>query len=412
MVKIGTRKRGKTWQYYFQLASVDGTRKWKTGSGYRTKAEALAAGTQALADYNATGIAFKASEQSVADYFDYWTEHYVEKELAETTINSYKKRIRLYIKPYIGSYKLKNIQGETLRNFLAELHQTGMSRNTLTCIKGMLTSAFGYATVQAKFISVDPSYKLTLPNKRKDVEVGTRTDEHIFVEEDMWNEIIERFPEGHPSHLPLVLGYYCGLRLGEVYGLTWDCVDFENKTITINKQMQEPSGCGNWLLYGPKYDSYRTIAVSDNVLALLKRTLEAQLADQDTCGEYYKKIYMNYDEENHTLLPATDLRPVHFVNAKQGGLMAHPRNMQHTSRVIHGKTKNSKLISEEWDFHSLRHTHATILDEAGVSMPLIQKRLGHINIQTTRRYTNHVTKKMLSILDEVINRVNIDNKSD
>lgn len=116
-----------------------------------------AAGTKALAEYNSTGIAFKVSEQSVADYFDYWMEHYVEQELAETTVNTYKKRIRLYIKPYIGSYKLKNVQGETLRNFLAELHRTGMSRNTLTCIKGMLTSAFGMQTVQAKFF-VDPSY--------------------------------------------------------------------------------------------------------------------------------------------------------------------------------------------------------------------------------------------------------------
>ena len=113
MGKIGTRKRGKTWQYYFQLASVDGTRKWKTGSGYRTKAEALAAGTQALAEYNATGIAFKASEQSVADYFDYWIENYAERELAESTVNTYKKRIRLYINPHNRSYKLKNIQGET-----------------------------------------------------------------------------------------------------------------------------------------------------------------------------------------------------------------------------------------------------------------------------------------------------------
>ena len=52
MGKVGTRKRGKTWEYYFQLASVDGTRKWKTGSGYRTKAEAQAADTKALAEYN------------------------------------------------------------------------------------------------------------------------------------------------------------------------------------------------------------------------------------------------------------------------------------------------------------------------------------------------------------------------
>lgn len=75
MGKVSTRKRGKTWQYYFQLASVNETRKWKTGSGYRTKAEAQAAGTKALAEYNSTGIAFKVSEQSVADYFDYWMEH-------------------------------------------------------------------------------------------------------------------------------------------------------------------------------------------------------------------------------------------------------------------------------------------------------------------------------------------------
>ena len=83
--------------------------------------------------------------------------------------------------------------------------------------------------------------------------------------------------------------------------------------------------------------------------------------------------------------------------------------LTHTSRSIHGKAKNCTLISEEWDFHSLRHTHATILYEAGVPMPLIQKRLGHINIQTTKRYTDHVTKKMLSMLDEVINGDNIDN---
>ena len=46
MGKVGTRKRRKTSQYYFQLVSVDGTRKWKTGSGYRTKAEAQVATKQ------------------------------------------------------------------------------------------------------------------------------------------------------------------------------------------------------------------------------------------------------------------------------------------------------------------------------------------------------------------------------
>lgn len=70
------------------------------------------------------------------------------------------------------------------------------------------------------------------------------------------------------------------------------------------------------------------------------------MTDKETCGEYYQENYMNYDEETHSLLSLNDLRPVHFVNAKQGGLLAHPRNMQHTSRNIHGKAKNCTLISE------------------------------------------------------------------
>ena len=117
MGKVSTRKRGKTWQYYFQLASVNETRKWKTGSGYRTKAEAQAAGTKALAEYNSTGIAFKVSEQSVADYFDYWMEHYVEQELAETTVNTYKKRIRLILNLILVLTNLKMYREKPYETF-------------------------------------------------------------------------------------------------------------------------------------------------------------------------------------------------------------------------------------------------------------------------------------------------------
>lgn len=88
--------------------------------------------------------------------------------------------------------------------------------------------------------------------------------------------------------------------------------------------------------------------------------------------------------------------------------------MKHVSRVIHGKaneyskkkynTKPEEAISSEWDYHSLRHTHATILLEAGVPLPLIQERLGHIDVEITQRYTNHVTQSMTDSFNK-----NIDN---
>ncbi len=52
------------------------------------------------------------------------------------------------------------------------------------------------------------------------------------------------------------------------------------------------------------------------------------------------------------------------------------------------------VISPDWDFHSLRHTHATALVEAGVPLAVIQKRLGHAKIEMTEHYTDHVTKTM------------------
>ena len=58
MSKVVVRKRYSSWQYTIELARVNGKRKRASKSGFRTKAEALAAGTAALADYNRTGISF------------------------------------------------------------------------------------------------------------------------------------------------------------------------------------------------------------------------------------------------------------------------------------------------------------------------------------------------------------------
>ena len=52
------------------------------------------------------------------------------------------------------------------------------------------------------------------------------------------NKIFERFPKFQSAHLPMQLGYRCGLRLGEAFALTWDDIDFKNRTLNVNKQVQ------------------------------------------------------------------------------------------------------------------------------------------------------------------------------
>ena len=95
---------------------------------------------------------------------------------------------------------------------------------------------------------------------------------------------------------------------------------------------------------------------------------------------------------------------------RENGTYISPRTMQHVGRVIHGKAEKKRnndnlVISENWDFHSMRHTHATMLLEAGIPLAAIQERLGHTNIDMTEHYTAHVTDTMRKNLADTINKL-------
>ena len=105
MAELITRKRGAKWEYRFQIASVGGKRQYKSKSGFRTKAEALEAGTKALNEYNLSGFAFTPSEISFADYLDLWLDTYCKTNHKATTLTNYESV--KYVQQRLGH---KNVQ--------------------------------------------------------------------------------------------------------------------------------------------------------------------------------------------------------------------------------------------------------------------------------------------------------------
>lgn len=88
MAKINIRDRNKdkpdkkpNWEYRFEAAQIEGKRKHISKAGFRTKKEALEAGTKALAEYNNAGLHFEPSEISVSDYLDYYFDQHVKINL-------------------------------------------------------------------------------------------------------------------------------------------------------------------------------------------------------------------------------------------------------------------------------------------------------------------------------------------
>lgn len=405
----GVNLRDGKWQYRFEGPKIDGKRKQIVKGGFSTREEAFAAKLKAMAEFEATGEVFKPSEISVSDFMDKWYKDECVNKKKKTTLNNYEKIIRLDIKPEIRKYKLRTISHSTLQKLIDKLASEGRSRNTISVISGVLTSSFNYAVEPLHYIQKNPMEHVKLPSKRAEGNIALNTKSRVYIDEKRMNEILARFPKGSSAYIPLLLGYRCGLRLGEAYALTWDDIDFENKTLSVNKQIQWQSNgnkSGYWYFSAPKYDSNRIIQIDDAFLKILKNEKETQ---ERKAKAYLDTEYTFYYEEKGTRIISTNDKgkKINFVCKREDGTYIQPRTMQHTSSVIH-----NQLGFPEFDFHSLRHTHCTMLLDNGADPKYVQTRLGHKSVQITLDIYQHLTQKTKKTCDSILNNIyNSDNQN-
>lgn len=405
-------KSGKlSWGYRFDIAPVNGKRKQLYKSGFKTRKEALKAGMLALQQYENVGEIVTPSDMSLSDYLDLWIEKDCMVDLKPTTILNYQKKIKNQIKPALGGYRLRSIKREDLQAFVIELYDSGTSTYTISSIIGILTKSFNWA-VDNKYLQYSPAVRIKIPKNRVP-KTPTRTAEREIIPPEAIQKIFARFPELSPNHIPLRLGYECGLRIAEAFGLVWEDVDLENRTITVKRQVQweqdktrtakeklvsnGTADCGNgyWYFTAPKCNSFRVVSISENLTELLKREQERQRQMKEYYGELYTHYYAQYPlnagaAQTAPINPigneATD-NPVNFVCVRACGSYISSRTMQHTSRVI------QKDIHKNFSFHCLRHTHASILYAAGLNDKYISERLGHKGTWITKEVYIHLTEQ-------------------
>ena len=310
MVDVCVRKRyrinGAVYEYRFEIASIDGKRKWKTKSGFKTVTDARQAGKLALRQYENFGHVVK-DQISVADFLEDWLVQDCMVDLKPNTVTNYIKQVRIYLKPALGAYRLKSLTRELLQGFILKMYDNGFSFNSLIAIKGVLTKSMNYA-VDNHYLVCSPAVRLKIPRYRIAV-IPTRSSPHHYIPAEIMQKVFERFPERSSSFIPLKLGYECGLRLGEVFGLYWEDIDFENRIIRINRQVQwfadqnrdkeeklihngsAECGKGFWYFSAPKYNSCRTIEISDELTDILKREQVRRERAKAYFGQYYSNYY-------------------------------------------------------------------------------------------------------------------------
>ena len=405
---VNVRKRGNVYEYNFDVAKIEGKRKRITKSGFKTKAEALKQGTIAYNEYLNTGRKVVSNEMSYSDFLDYWLDNHCKINLKYHTIESYSNIVKTHLKPNLGFYKLSQITKTTLQDFLNKIYvEKAYSKNFLNNIRKVLKCSFNYA-VDNEYVKINSAANLKLPKydePPKDVA-------HIFTTEEI-NTILNRFKKNHCIYYAFLTAYCTGLRIAEVFALTWDDIDFKNKTISVNKNILKKNQAGGtkgrhlsgnsttvWYFGTCKTQtSYRIVPIGDTLLKALKEYKEEQeihkLNYGDTYMKHYKKNVIN-PYNNKTEIKIVNayaeidvaLPEVNFVFVKNNGVYEGTDSTKYPFKVIHYE------LGIPCRFHDFRDTHATKLIESGADIKAVSKRLGHRNIDITYNIYVRVTQKM------------------
>lgn len=356
------RKRGDIWYYTISVILPNGTRKNIEKAGGYSRMDAKSACRKAIAEMEYRGK-YEDPKIIFNDLLTEWMENHVEVNLSENTYASYKSKIDNHISPALGEYKIKEINGKVLQDFLND-KKTHYSKSSMQIFVAILKGVFSYAVQPCEYLSISPADHISI-QKYKNIN-SNENEAYIFSPEDM-KKIFAEFTENHQFHVPIQLSYHTGMRLGECLALEWDNIDMENKTITIKHTLLDRSEVKKGTTKTKA--SKRVITFSEKLYQILKKHKARQAADKLEYGKFYLGLDQNYvcTENNGSVLTANSMR-------------------------WFGKW--CKNVLGKGSFHSLRHTHASMLLENNFSMMYVSKRLGHSKVSTTANIYAHVTAKM------------------
>lgn len=390
MAQVRTRKRGKTYSYIFEAGQVNGKRKVVEKGGFATKDEAYEAGVAAYTDWKHGNIGITSENISFKDFMNNYMESVVSLNVRKSTYEKYLETANRLIIPQLGDYYVKDITTAILDSFIRAHAKKGYSRNYLLQIRRLINQTLSYAVFPAELISSNPTLYVKIPKSSP-----RKVIERKIISEDQYKKFIQKYSIGRPAYMPITLMFHTGMRIGEALGLSWDDVDFDNKSISIIHQLIHINNVGNVLTDLKTDYSHRTIPVDPILIDKLKQWKKLQSQNELALGSSYciidkqqDDILVNYSKAYET---ATTNRQYLVCTNNKGQNIS--RNWVMTC-----------LNREGFNSHSFRHTHATQLIEDKAPLKGVARRLGHKNITVTDEIYTHGTVKMQQDVADIFSK--------
>lgn len=370
-----TKKNGsKAWMFNSLYLGVDtsGKKVRVTRRGFPTLKSAKLEATKLRTAFNNGEYDKKTTENTFQEIYELWFDSY-KKTVKESTSIATERYMTLHVLPTFGSYKLNQITPKMAQQAVNEWAD---KLQVYKVILQYVVKIMDFA-INLGLIEVNPFDKVIRPKvkkTRKEKEVKFYTVEEVqkvmkVLEDRVFNtnqsnKLYYFFALFDQTFYRLLA--FSGLRGGEALALTWKDIDFEEKTLTVSKNLSQTKN--GFAVSSPKTkSSYRTISLDDKTIRTLKRW---QLKEKE-------------------LLFSNRVKDCEIVFPDLNGQYLNRQNIYMRSQRV---AKFAGL--PDIGTHGWRHTHASMLFEAGASMKEAQVRLGHSSIEMTMNIYTHVTKKV------------------
>lgn len=313
----------------------------------------------------ANGTFQKQNVETYQEVYSLWIKQY-EKTVEESTFVKTTGIFKNHILPAMHSYKIQKITVDVCQRHVDEWAD---KLKNFRIVKSYAAKVLDFA-IKRGYIQTNPFALVEMPTslkkKRASVEVKA---ENFYTKEELIQFLSCLEKENNVKSFTLFrLLAYSGMRKGEALALTWNDLDFKTNEIRINKAISRGKD-SNLYVKSTKTGVARMIKMDERTMEILK--------------DWRKK-----QKQDYLILGFNTMKPDQLVFSNEHNEYLQPTKTRKWIIQVQ-KKYNLKPITT----HGLRHTHCSILFEAGARIEEVQDRLGHSDYQTTMNIYTHVTNK-------------------
>lgn len=321
-----------------------------------------------------TGLYFDAENLTVETFFKKWLEEYAKPRTADKTYLCYEQICNNFIIPRIGPLKLDKLKPLHLEKYYNDLRTSGR----LDKKEGGLaaSSLIKHHRIIHKALDTAVKWQLLALNAADAVEPpkidrSQKSETNAFEPEQVLKML--EAAVGTPHYREILIAVYTGMRRGEIYGLRWQDIDWENQQIRVRQTIQYTPERGTFFKAPKTHKGIRNIDITDVEISVLKDQKKAQAEFKLALDPDVNPPYNDHD----------------LVFCQEYGDPTHPDTI---SSWFPKFVVNAGLPRIR--FHDLRHTNITNMIKSGTPIVVAAARAGHAQPSTTSNIYSHALPSM------------------